>query len=247
MPVMNAYETLLQVINPKYIGPLNFAKTVISYFISGSRRIVELNATFSPSGSYATVLDFLKDKATKDHKLPESADCIYFFDNNQIIARSWKVQFNAKPLISVVTTVACLVPPTFLDLQNCERFMPANWLSLHGLNNEENIPDTSASFRGERNDFLVKEIQNLSLTGCQPPPPKLRKAEFTSGTAKSHLPEPNDSYADIESYVTGKTDIILLDPVLVNPCSFISLEVVLDNIIDNANKKWVLVGCDGLP
>ena len=38
-----------------------------------------------------------------------------------------------------------------------------------------------------------------------------------------------------------------MDPIMVNPCSYASLETVLDNIIINCIREWVVVGCDGLP
>ena len=114
--ILNTHENLQQLVNTNYIGTLNFAKTVLSYCISGSRRIVEINAAYSPSGSYCTVMDFLKHKAAEEYHIHGNEDCIYFFDNNQIMARSWKVQFNHKPLVSVVTTVVCLTPPTITNL-----------------------------------------------------------------------------------------------------------------------------------
>ena len=100
--LLNTHEHLQQLVNKNYIGILNFAKTVLSYCMSGSRRIVEINAAYSPSGSYSTVMDFLKHKAAEEHHTDGCDDCIYYFDNNQIMARSWKVQFDHKPLATVL-------------------------------------------------------------------------------------------------------------------------------------------------
>jgi len=38
-----------------------------------------------------------------------------------------------------------------------------------------------------------------------------------------------------------------LQPILVNPCSYKSLETVLDTIVAKTEKQWVAIGCDGLP
>ena len=39
----------------------------------------------------------------------------------------------------------------------------------------------------------------------------------------------------------------MLDPVMVNPCSFVSLATVLDSFIQNKTTEWIAVVCDGLP
>ena len=57
----------------------------------------------------------------------------------------------------------------------------------------------------------------------------------------------SDPYDSVESCVIGKTEIHVLDPVMVNPCSFVSLATVLDSFIQNKTTEWIAVVCDGLP
>ncbi|XP_060586641.1 uncharacterized protein LOC132742292 [Ruditapes philippinarum] len=247
---INAYENLVQLASPSYIGPLNFAKTVISYFVTGSRQLVELNAAFSPSGSYVTVLEFLKSKAVNEQKVPELKDCIYFFDNNQIMARNWNVKYDLKPLISVVTTNACLIPPCETELQKNESFIPASWHYLQSINGGENIiTENNNLFRGQRNEYINHVISEIMKTNDGPPPQKLRKitVEPVTGRSTSELRAMKDPYDDIPSNVSGKTNVLVLKPIPVNPCSFNSLEIVLDTIVEKSNKTWLAIGCDGLP
>ena len=44
---LNAYEYLLSLAVTNYISPLNFALNLISYFISGSRNIVDIGSLYS--------------------------------------------------------------------------------------------------------------------------------------------------------------------------------------------------------
>ena len=209
---------------------------------------MEINASFSPSGSYATVLDFLKNKAIEEQSVPNT-DCIYFFDNNQILARSWRVKFNSKPLISVITTIVCLKPPNVSTLQNCDEYSPRNWLSYASNDDAEHVIDeTGATFRGYRNVFITNEIKKLTDNNQSSNHPlKMGKIEFESGKPNCCPQDPSDPYSDIESFVTGETTVVLLDPVMVNPCSYQSLVTVLDNILEKSTTKWVAIGCDGLP
>ena len=85
---------------------------------------------------------------------------IIYFDNNQILSRSWKVAYNSKPLISVVTTVVALQPPTKSSLQHQEHFLPGNWLKTESVKDyDELMTITAPSFRARRNSFLQDAIE----------------------------------------------------------------------------------------
>ena len=62
------------------------AYTIIDYFITcylGSKEGTCIATAWSPSGSYTTVLGWLKAHSPDRIKIPESSDVISFFDNSQ--------------------------------------------------------------------------------------------------------------------------------------------------------------------
>jgi hypothetical protein len=44
-----------------------------------------------------------------------------------------------------------------------------------------------------------------------------------------------------------KTEVKVLNPIFVNPCSYQAVVEVLDTVVRCNNKRWVVIGCDGLP
>jgi len=119
--------------------------------------------------SYSTVMDFLKHKAAEEHHIDGCDDCIYYFDNNQIMARSWTVQFDHKPLVSV-TTVVCLKPPSRTNLQNVEAYCLVKWLGCDELGITA-IATTDVHSRTKRNKYIESELKkNSPLLGNAPNP-----------------------------------------------------------------------------
>ena len=81
--LLNTYEHLVSLAVTNYIGPLNFAINLISYFISGSRNIVDLGSRYSPAGSYSVVTGYLNKNSLNSLEIPTQNDITVFFDNNQ--------------------------------------------------------------------------------------------------------------------------------------------------------------------
>ena len=120
----NAAESLIYLVNKSYVGKLNFSLCLISHFITGSKSVIELRSRYSPSGSYPTILKYLDKYSKEKLSFPQSSDLIVFFDNNQVLARNWRVKYDCKALVSVVTTLICLIPPVNLQLQRNPYFPP---------------------------------------------------------------------------------------------------------------------------
>ena len=236
--ILNAYEHLVSLVVTNYIGALNFALNLITYFISGSRNIVDLGSRYSPAGSYSYVLNYLNKTSLNALKPPPNSDICVFFDNNQIMARNWNVKYNSKALISVITTMVSLVPPIITTLQKNPQYKPYVWLSSIDIKEAGDV-EKDRIFRIERNKFILKYIEILHK--------EIEQETSAPAAKKPKVDGKTDPYGDVESHVTGKTDIKMMNPIMVNPCSYASLETVLDNIIINSNREWVEVGCDGLP
>lgn len=157
-----------------------------------------------------------------------------------MMARNWNVQYNSKALISVITTMVALVPPQVSILQMNPQLKPYLWLNCIDI--KDSVDEgKDKMFRTERNKYMyiinsMEAIREEMVMADQGPVPK--KTKYDTKT---------DPYRHIDSKVAGKTEVKILDPVMVNPCSYHSLETVLDNIVRNCNREWVVIGCDGLP
>ena len=236
--ILNAYEHLVNLSVSKYIGPLNFSLNLISYFISGSRNIVELGSRYSPAGSYKFVTEYLRKNSSESLELPPKTDVAVFFDNNQIMARNWNVQYNSKALISVITTMISLVPPVDTNLQQNPQLKPTTWLNSIDLKDTAD-ENKDRMFRSERNKYILRSIESIH--------DEILKTNDAPIAKKPKVDSKKDPYDHIESFVAGKTEVKLMDPVMVNPCSYNSLETVMDDIVAKCDREWVLIGCDGLP
>ena len=73
--------------------------------MSGSKTIISYLSSISPAGCYTTVLNWFKHKTSEEVVYPKNNDVITYFDNNQIIARNWRVRYNAKAMLSIITSV----------------------------------------------------------------------------------------------------------------------------------------------
>ena len=154
-------------------------------------------------------------------------------------ARNWNVQYNSKALISVITKmVALVVPPQVSILQMNPQLKPNQWLNCIDIRDSVD-EGKDIMFRTERNKYIINSMEAIReemVMADQGPVPKNPKYDTKT-----------DPYRHIDSKVAGKTEVKILDPVMVNPCSYHSLETVLDNIVRNCNREWVVIGCDGLP
>ena len=116
-------------------------------------RNVDIGSRFSPAGSYSFVTGYLNKNSIDPLEIPTDNDFSVFFDNNQIMARNWNVQYNSKALISVITTLTCLIPPQPSTLQMNPRLKPALWLK--GIDNKESSDvEKDRMFRVKRNEYI---------------------------------------------------------------------------------------------
>ena len=105
--------------------------SLISYFITGSRTDVELKSKKNLPGSYTTLLKCL-DKYSQQSNINSQRYIVIFFDNNLVLARNWNVEYDSKVMVSVVTTLISLCPPTAAKLQRNPALSLIEW--LHEVN-----------------------------------------------------------------------------------------------------------------
>ena len=253
-----AIDCLMAAVVCNCITPLFFIFNLITYFFSGSKTTACILSALSPSGSYYTMKNWFKGQLRNICKLP-SNDIITFFDNNQVLSRNWRVRFDAKVKLSVITSVLHIITKNANLLQTHIQLDPYCWL-YHTQVQTENViqrmlqflKHCSTVFEKYRNHFVIERLN------------KVYKEQLTDGTdfidklvndITIDIPRGNtneDPYLFIEhNHPESPPEIKLGEPVLTNPCSYASVKEVLDSllhtIVNNTDRKWTILGCDGLP
>ena len=163
---------------------------------------------------------------------PNDKGTIVFFDNNQILARNWNVKDDSKPLVSVITTLISLLSPVDTHHQKNPDLSLMKW--LRNVNPGEviqllNTKDLNTAFRKYRNEFignLLKELSNEQINENSVTKDDLdssdeasRRVYFDDNSKLSYEINRKDPYESITSHCTGKTEVKILDPIDLNPCS----------------------------
>lgn len=76
--------------------PFTFSKNLLSYYFSESKAICTMNSVAGPGGSYQSVLSWIAQQGADPVCISEIEDLITFFDNNQILTRRWRVNYDKK-------------------------------------------------------------------------------------------------------------------------------------------------------
>ncbi|XP_062590242.1 uncharacterized protein LOC134251838 [Saccostrea cucullata] len=127
--ISSAVDSVYYLVNTKFVAPLAFAKSLLIYTKTGSKEGVNVASAASPSGSYTSILNWLKANSQEKIKIPDNSDVISFFDNNQVIGRKWRVKNDFKAESSVITSVAHMQPRS--DIQRNIELAPSKWQSFH--------------------------------------------------------------------------------------------------------------------
>ena len=72
----------------------------------------DISSSLSPYGSYTTTKSWINNQSNIPIVCPENIDVVSYFDNNQVLARNWRVKFDAKAQVSVTTTLLHISPQT---------------------------------------------------------------------------------------------------------------------------------------
>ncbi|XP_062568018.1 uncharacterized protein LOC134230270 [Saccostrea cucullata] len=244
--------------------PFSFSKNLLSYFFSGSRSVCTLNSVAGPAASYRTLLSWIEDQACDPVAVDEKADTITYFDNNQILARSWRVNYDNKAILSAITTIVHFFPNTPTFLQENHHLSPRKWLYSQSFNTLSSnllsyLERFSDFFRYLRSSFIESRLQIIlkqqkeGLTGAtdfiqEAISRRKRVKEDEDTRSKSRIRY--DPYDFVPHNHHGKPTIVMGNPVTTNPCSYDAVKEVLTNIKDSTTggcRRWTVIGCDGLP
>ncbi|XP_061166699.1 uncharacterized protein LOC133175604 [Saccostrea echinata] len=256
MFLVNALEAIYQLRNPNFVGPLAFARSLLVYSKTGSKEAVSITSACSPSGSYTSILNWLKDHSTDKISCPSNSDFITFFDNNQVIGRKWRVKNDFKASSSVITSVAHM--ETNSNIQTLEHYAPSSWQCYDTTSKQNFVKNIKRQeevyekqFDGFRKQFLAKRLQEVA-----------NQQKKVNNCLEDHMdgnidppcetPPPDERYTYIASgHKPGPSKVIAGEPIFENPCSYEAVEKVLDHLMEEAKvgdaRRWTAVGCDGLP
>ncbi|XP_061171013.1 uncharacterized protein LOC133201813 [Saccostrea echinata] len=258
--IVFAIEHLYCLVSSNIIMPFSFSLNLLTYYMSNSKTVCNMYSSAHPAGSYTSVLKWIEEHATTPITIPFQHDVITYFDNNQVLARNWRVRYDAKAILSYVTTVVHFFPNPTTDLQLVNNFSPRHWFYNIQISDKysaivEFINFYENLFRSLREHFIENRInvllqqQHPGLTSTEDIVSDLlknKKKKF-SDNSRSQV----DVYSFISNSHTTSPTIQMGNPISVNPCSFKSVQVVLENLKCTAgipdHRKWSIVGCDGLP
>ena len=190
-----------------YIGPISFAKNLISYFTVKSRQVSNLLSYDGPFGSYTTVIKWIREQGMDPLMCP-NGDVITFFDNNQVVGKQYGLSFNAKCHASVMTTLIHIMCQSHLQYEL--ELSPNIWLT------DFNLPDNGIELYIDmqhksqemlsqwRDAAVLSTINNLMSK--------------TQSTNKPPSPEIDNDH------------VTMAEPLMVNPNSYTTVQEVLQHI-----------------
>ncbi|XP_062620908.1 uncharacterized protein LOC134282522 [Saccostrea cucullata] len=255
-----AIEHLYSLISANIIMPFSFSLNLLTYYMSNSKTVCNMYSSAHPAGSYSSVLKWIEDHATTPISVPFQHDLISYFDNNQVLARNWRVRYDAKAILSYVTTVVHFFPNPTTELQLVNNLSPRHWFYNVNISDKYNaivefIHSYENLFRSLRESFIESRISCL----LQQQHPGLNCTEdIVCDLLKNRNMKFSDhsrTQVDVYSFLphshTSPPTIQMGNPISVNPCSFQSVQVVLENLKCTTgipdHRQWSIVGCDGLP
>ncbi|XP_069103763.1 uncharacterized protein [Argopecten irradians] len=242
--------------------PLSFTSSLIIYFLTGSKSAVQINAATSPSGSYSSLLNWIKSYSTIPVACPHTSDIVTYFDNNQVLSRNWRVRYDAKAKLSVITNIIHILPLFSTSIQTSPQLSPFHWLFNDKIRTLEAVTryvETSQqSFETYQHQFIESRLYHLRQehnghihdiidTHIQ----KQRSHKKTGITTPSSSFIHTDPYKFVQAkHPESPPTVSMGNPCMVNPCSYEAVETVLSHIAKetcSGNRKWTMVGCDGSP
>lgn len=236
--IVFAIEHLYSLISSNIIMPFSFSINLLTYYMSNSKTVCNMYSSAHPAGSYTSVLKWIEEHAANPITIPFQHDVITYFDNNQVLARNWRVRYDAKAILSYVTTVVHFFPSPTTDLQLLNNFSPRHWFYNINISEKytsivEFINFYENLFRSLREHFIENRINVL----LQQQHPGLNSTEdiisYLLKTKKKKFSHNSrcqvDDYSLIAESHTSCPIIQMGNPISVNPCSFKSVKVVLEN------------------
>ena len=98
--------------NLSFVAPFCFRKCLELYFVEKRKSVLSIMGSTGPYGSYPTVIAWLNIYAGEVLVCP-SCNIITYFDNSQVVGKSWNVKVDNKVKQSVITMNLHISPTVF--------------------------------------------------------------------------------------------------------------------------------------
>lgn len=106
-----AIDNIYSLITKNLLLSFSFEKNLLTYYLCANKLVCILNASCGSEGSYSTILNFIADHPTEGVNVPSSKDVVtFFFNNNQMPTRNWRIHLDAKAILNAITTVIHFFP-----------------------------------------------------------------------------------------------------------------------------------------
>ena len=247
-----AVDCLMAATISNCITPMFFIFNIVSYFICGSKITSSVLSAFTPSGSYYTLKNWLHGQMLNLCSLPSAADIVTYFDNNQVLSRNWRVRYDAKVRLSVITSVIHILTSKLTTLQNNVNLDPRIWLYNTHIPGDtivvrilNFIEHCSTVFTGYRNKFIIERLNKVYSEHSKDGKDFIDQLVENPEMKIPHGPTDNDPYTFIKhNHPNEPPKVIIGEPVMVNPCSYDSvrqvLNTLLNTITNNSDRKWTI-------
>ena len=256
--------------NNRLILPLSLRHNLMTYILSGSKLLVQLNGNSMPGGSYTFIKSALEKNAKEELTIPNGTIRVVF-DNEQVVGKKYTVSVdNPTVPISVITSHAYLVydkNDACSTIQRCESLSPKNWyfeeLDSDAFTALLNFPKTYISnFCTSRNKFIQSRIdilaneqlrkeQSNTYRYVDPVDEALENEQLASVVTK----EKCDPYGQVDiEFLENNIKVMVGEPDPLNPNSFANIACILRNIGKRAGVKkycahgtreWIFIENDG--
>lgn len=105
--------------------PFSFSLNLLTYYMCTSRTVCDMYCSAHPAGSHSTLQNWIQQHSSNKIYVRNVDDVITYLDNNQVLARNGRVRYDAKAILSYITT-ACgtFFPKPITNFQIHQAFFP---------------------------------------------------------------------------------------------------------------------------
>lgn len=246
---IHAMETIFAMVNFNYTSPVILTEMLYMYFLSNSRRVCEIYGSVT-GGTSTTLRNALTKISKKPTNFSGSGYVVVAFDNNQVLAKTHRVELDSKMKISVVTSLAAF--ELIDEIENPQKQTMSYPLlyqlspnDLYALN--QKLQQFTAQSLKLVNEYLITFLKrrlafivaSISESG----------ADYVDESS-SDLPNGMAMSYDDVSEMRSSCRIYDQECLLVNPNSYKTVTDVLLHIQKVAlseERKWVTIVVDGIP
>lgn len=220
------------------------------YFLSNSRRVCEIYGAVTGGGTSTTLQNALEKISKVPQAFPQDGYVVVAFDNNQVLAKTHRVELENTLKVSVVTSLAAFELVGGENPQKKDMVFPLLYQLAPNEASDMNqkIQQFTSSALKLVNDHLIHYLKRR-LTYIQTSMAQDCTDYVDDGS--DEIPKNNVGmpYDDI-SEEASSCKIYDQECLLMNPNSYGTVREVLQHIQKIAlsdNRKWVTVLADGVP